>query len=154
MGPPAADTKPGYLAWLVPLVWLAWWSVWALLTLPWRGLESAPQWQRVEWLPFSFARPRDWALNLLFFVPFGVLGAAVGWRSRHVVVSGALVALVAEALQLFSRYRFPATTDVVLDIMGVTLGVAVAGVFTSPRLYEQRHPDCSGCGSLSPSNRE
>jgi glycopeptide antibiotics resistance protein len=126
---PAEGTKPGYRAWLVPLVWLAWWSVWALLTLPWRGLESTPQWQRMEWLPFSFSRPRDWALNLLFFVPFGVLGAAVGWSSRRVVASGAVVALVAEAVQLFSRYRFPATTDLVLDVMGVALGVAAAGVF-------------------------
>ena len=133
MGPPAADTKPGYFAWLVPVVWFAWWSVWALLTLPWRGLESAPQWQRVEWLPFSFARPRDWALNLLFFVPFGVMGVAAGWRSRRVVVLGALVALVAEAVQLFSRYRFPATTDVVLDVMGVALGVVVAGVLRNGR---------------------
>jgi glycopeptide antibiotics resistance protein len=133
VGPPAAGARPGYLAWLVPVVWFAWWSVWALLTLPWRGLESAPQWQRMEWLPFGSARPRDWALNLLFFVPFGVLGVAAGWRARRVVVLGALVALAAEALQLFSRYRFPATTDVVLDVIGVALGVAAAGVLRNGR---------------------
>jgi glycopeptide antibiotics resistance protein len=144
VGPPAADTKPGYLAWLVPVGWFAWWSVWALLTLPWRGLESAPQWQRMEWLPFSFARPRDWALNLLFFAPFGVLGVAAGWKSRRVVILGALVALAAEALQLFSRYRFPATTDVVLDVMGVALGVAAAGVFRNGR-DERREIARSGC---------
>ena len=146
MGPPAANTKPGSHAWLVPVAWFAWWSVWALLTLPWRGLEPAPQWHRMEWMPFSVARPRDWALNLLFFVPFGVLGVAAGWRFRHVVVAGALVALVAEALQLFSRYRFPATTDIVLDVVGVALGVAAAAVVKAGYGRDERREIAeSGC---------
>ena len=111
--------------WWIPFAWL--------ISLPWRGFTIAPQWSRVHWIPFTDPadRPRDFVLNVLFFVPFGVsLGRTRTW---YVVALGAaLVSLSAEATQLFGTVRYPSATDVTAAVVGATLGAALV------RLTERR----------------
>lgn len=103
--------------WWIPLAWL--------ISLPWRGFTIVPQWSRVHWIPFTDPadRPRDFVLNILFFVPFGAsLGRTRAW---YVVAAGAaLVSLSAEATQLFGSVRYPSATDVSAAVVGATLGAA------------------------------
>ena len=108
------------------LLWLGWWGIWALITLPWDGLEAEPQWQRVGWGLFEFSGRRravlDAGLNLLIFVPFGLLGGHSKWRTGVTVGLAALVSFATEALQLFTVSRHPSTTDLLMNITGAAVG--------------------------------
>jgi len=72
----------------------------------------------------------DVGLNLLAFVPFGLLGAhtvagAVGDRRRRVLLVtllGFFLSLGVETLQVFTRNRIPSSTDVVTNTLGACLG--------------------------------
>jgi glycopeptide antibiotics resistance protein len=101
--------------WWIPLAWV--------ISLPWRGFTIVPQWSRVHWIPFTDPadRPRDFVLNILFFVPFG---ASLGRRHRWyaVALAAALVSLSAEATQLFGTVRYPSATDVTAAVVGATAG--------------------------------
>jgi glycopeptide antibiotics resistance protein len=101
--------------WWIPLAWL--------ISLPWSGFTIVPQWSRVHWIPFTDPadRPRDFVLNVLFFVPFGAsLGRAQQWYV--VALAAALVSLSAEATQLFGTVRYPSATDVTAAVIGATAG--------------------------------
>jgi glycopeptide antibiotics resistance protein len=65
----------------------------------------------------------DIALNVLFYVPFGIVFA---WRGmgRTVLVAFA-VSVVAEAMQFFSANRFPGPMDVVCNVAGAIVGVPI-----------------------------
>jgi hypothetical protein len=106
--------------------WLAWWGFWAVVAFPWLSLDSSPHWQRVEWVPFHFTRPRDWLLNIVFFVAFGFLGTCARWRWRHDLTAAALSSLFTEIVQTFATARFPSTTDAVTNVAGAALGISVA----------------------------
>ena len=101
--------------WWIPFAWA--------ISLPWRGFTIVPQWSRVHWIPFTDPadRPRDFLLNVLFFVPFGLsLGRT---QTGYVVALGAaLVSLSAEATQLFGTVRYPSATDVTAAVVGAMLG--------------------------------
>lgn len=109
--------------------WLLWWVVWAVFALPWAGLGTTPQWQRIEWQPFYFMRPRDWLLNVMFFVPFGLLAAYVEWSFRRVVATAAVISLLVEVVQVFAKGRSPSTTDVITNVAGAMVGLFVATHF-------------------------
>lgn len=101
--------------WWIPLTWL--------ISLPWRGFTLEPQWTRVHWIPFTDPadRPRDFALNVLFFMPFGYSFA----RRRSWLLAPAVaaaVSLTAEATQLFGSVRYPSATDVTAAVIGAALG--------------------------------
>ena len=104
--------------------WLLWWFIWTAIALPWSGIDAEPHWDRVTWLPWHVIRTRDAVLNLLFFVPFGFLGRAQGWRGASTVALAASVALATETLQLFAPDRFPSTLDIVMNVAGACVGVA------------------------------
>ena len=104
--------------WWIPLAWV--------ISLPWRGFTLAPQWSRVHWIPFTDPadRPRDFVLNVLFFVPFGVsLGRSQ--RMHAVALAAALVSLSAESTQLFGTVRYPSATDVTAAVIGASVGAAL-----------------------------
>jgi VanZ like family len=103
--------------------WVAWWGLWALITLPWGASEPSPQWDRVEWVPFQFGLLRDAVLNFLFFVPFGML-ARRGRRVGAVLAAAAAVSLMTELIQLYGAGRYPSATDVVVNIAGAAAGAA------------------------------
>lgn len=73
---------------------------------------------------------RGQLLNVLAFVPLGIIATRLGWRPRTVIVVGFAVSLLTEFLQLFSTRRYPSTTDLILNTMGVLLGVAIAVAVT------------------------
>ena len=107
----------------IPL-WV-WWI--ALTWLPWAGFTLVPQWSRVHWIPFTDPadRPRDFVLNVLFFVPFGYSFA----RRRRwplALLAAAVVSLSAEATQLFGTVRYPSATDVAAAVAGAAIGAGLA----------------------------
>jgi glycopeptide antibiotics resistance protein len=104
--------------------WLLWWVIWTAIALPWSGIDAEPHWERVTWLPWQLLRTRDAVLNLLFFVPFGVLAKAQGWRGASTVALAASVALATETAQLFAPDRFPSALDIVMNVAGAFAGVA------------------------------
>lgn len=113
--------------------WRLWWVLWAALAVPWRDVGAVPQWQRVEWLPFAHVRPRDWALNFLFFLLFGGLAAQRGWSVTSVMLVAAALSLSTELTQLFAPTRYPSITDVITNVAGAALGILLA-----TRLLAQR----------------
>lgn len=101
-----------------------WLFLWARIGLPWRSFQWTPSFRSVELIPFQVGSLRTYVLNVLAFVPFGIIGTRLGWHPRSVIVAGAGVSALTELSQLFSRARFPSITDVILNTSGALLGVA------------------------------
>lgn len=114
----------------------AWWSFLILIvSLPWIGFTPRPQWNRVHPVPFTDPEdtPRDLALNVALFVPFGFWFAGGRRRSQalaQAAVAAAVVSLVAETPQLFSTMRNPSATDVFSAIVGGSAGAALRLVWS------------------------
>ena len=105
---------------------LAVWCVfWAWIAVPWRSFRPLPSFRHVELIPFTTGSARSHVLNVLVFVPLGILTARLGWRPRSVVLVAAGVSGTTEILQLFSTRRFPSTTDVILNVVGAIIGLLV-----------------------------
>ena len=107
-------------------LWVWWIALTWLISLPWRGFTAEPQWWRVHWIPFTDPadRPRDFVLNVLFFVPFGYSFARRQiWLLAPCVA--ALVSVSAEATQLFGTVRYPSATDVTAAIIGAAVGAGI-----------------------------
>ena len=64
-------------------------------------------------------------LNVLAFVPFGVLGAGFGWPAWQVALSAAGISGGTELLQLFSSRRYPSVTDLLMNTAGAALGAGI-----------------------------
>jgi len=72
----------------------------------------------------------DVSLNVVAFLPFGLLGAhavprTAGRSRRHVLVVtllGFVLSVSAEALQVFTRNRIPSSTDVAANALGAWIG--------------------------------
>ena len=107
------------------------WKWWVLVVMvvsgPWFGVTSKPQWDRVTWIPFlgKEDKPSDMAANILIFVPFG-WSYITGRPSRRGLASaigaGALVSFCAEAPQLFFLSRDPSATDLLMGVVGTVVG--------------------------------
>ena len=71
---------------------------------------------------------KDAVVNILLYVPLGFFFK----RERHAVSTvvgfAAALSLAAELSQLFSHSRFPATTDVVCNMIGASAGAFIAQV--------------------------
>jgi len=105
---------------------VGWFLLWARIALPWQSFQSAPSFRRVELVPFQVGSPRTFVLNLLVFVPLGFLGMRLGWRPRTVILLASAVSALTEVSQLFSRGRYPSITDLILNMSGALIGVAIA----------------------------
>ena len=98
---------------------------WAWVATPWRSFRLSPSLERVELIPFVDGSPRTQILNLLAFVPLGVIGVRLGWSPRTVALIGAGASALTEVLQLFSSRRHPSITDLILNTAGVLIGILI-----------------------------
>jgi glycopeptide antibiotics resistance protein len=108
------------------LAFVAWLCVWVWIAVPWRSFQSTPTFQRVELIPFAIPGTRTQVLNLLAFVPVGLLGVRLGWRPGTILLVAAGLSGVTEVLQLFSTTRYPSTTDFILNTAGALAGMTIA----------------------------
>jgi len=105
--------------------------------VPWRGFDPAGHWHRVGWIPFV-SRPigaRDIVGNLLLFVPLGAF-IALHARRPALLRTGMIAftcSLFGEWSQIYSRYRYPTTQDILLNVIGAL--VAAYGVDYLRRRY-------------------
>jgi glycopeptide antibiotics resistance protein len=79
--------------------WPLWVLVIAIVSGPWFGVVTHPQWDRLTLIPFSGSedKPKDMAVNMLLFVPFGwSFAKSRGGRVSTAAVIGA-AALVSRA---------------------------------------------------------
>jgi glycopeptide antibiotics resistance protein len=108
----------------------------------WRPLvDGSLRGARVEWVPLTHACRAhgygclyDRVVNVLGFIPFGVLGALLPVRGSTRMARALRVTWVAfglsfsiEAAQLLLPSRFPSTADVLLNAAGAWLGAMAAG---------------------------
>jgi glycopeptide antibiotics resistance protein len=82
--------------------------------------------RRVVLVPFRDGRPMGHVLNVLLFVPAGVIGMGLGWPAARVLGAGAAVSAGTEFSQLFTRRRVASVTDLILNTTGTGLGIALA----------------------------
>lgn len=135
------------------VLWLAWTLVIvAVTTLPWRDATGHPHWDKVAWIPFRSGPVEAWELvaNLLLFLPFGYLGwrwaarrrppsiSGRGRRGRWLrlgfpLAAGGALSVAVEFAQVFIHGRFPSTGDVVMNVLGVGVGLVVAAAWRRPR---------------------
>ena len=114
--------------------WPLWVVVIAIASGPWFGIVRHPQWDRLTLVPFhgSEDKPRDVAVNLLMFVPFGwSFAKSRGGRMTTVqaIGAGALVSIAVEIPQLFYKLRDPSATDVVMAMIGTAAGSLASQAF-------------------------
>jgi hypothetical protein len=100
-----------------------WLIGWGYFGLPRRRFTPRPRFDRVEWVPFFEAHPRDLILNLLYYFVFGVIAAKLGKRDSLIVACGAALSAATEFSQLFVLRRHPSATDFIANTAGVVLGV-------------------------------
>jgi VanZ family protein len=127
--------------WAIPragVLLVGWLVIWAVCGLPWTTFTAHPNWARVRWMPLpryyasfvellSYNRVDD-LLNLGFYVPFGILGVARGWRLTRAIGSGVILSLITESAQLFATDREASSVDLVTNVTGTIVG-AIAGVY-------------------------
>jgi glycopeptide antibiotics resistance protein len=97
---------------------------------PWRGFDPVGHWHRVGWIPFV-SRPIgvfDVVGNVLLFVPLGASITLHAQRSalRRTAAAAFACSLFGEWSQIYSRYRYPTTQDILLNVIGAV--VAAYGV--------------------------
>lgn len=114
---------------LTSLVLLAGWTATiGVLVVPLGRYRQNPTWRRVAWIPFV-SRPltlRDNIRNVMLYVPFGYLHARAGLSRARTVVHATALSSVTESTQIYSRGRYPSTTDVVCNSLGALVGFALA----------------------------
>ena len=106
------------------MLFLVWFTAWAVFSLPWTSATSTPHWERVR-RPYvhSYSRIRlDHILNLLFYVPVAPLLGALGWPISAGIGMATVMSLTAEGSQVFSEDRAPNGNDVVANIAGAAAG--------------------------------
>ena len=118
----------------VRLALLLWGMGWAYVATPWRSFRSRPSLRNVELIPFLDGSLRTQVLNVLVFVPLGIIGTRLGWSPRTVALVGVSISALTELLQLFSTRRHPSVTDVILNVTGTLIGVALAVAWSNARV--------------------
>ena len=101
---------------------------------PWFGIVRHPQWDRLTLVPFTGSedKPKDMAVNMLLFVPFGwSFAKSRGGRVSTAAAIGAaaLVSVAVEIPQLFYKLRDPSTTDVTMAMIGAAAGSLASQTF-------------------------
>ena len=111
---------------MMRLALACWLCVWARIGFPWRSFQWTPSFRHLQLIPSMEGSLRGQLLNVLAFVPLGIIATRLGWRPRTVIVVGFAISFVTEFLQLFSTRRYPSTTDLILNTAGVVVGVVIA----------------------------
>jgi VanZ family protein len=103
----------------------AWLAAVLLVTL-------APFWPlRAEARGFAAASrlgPPDFALNVLLFLPAGVLFALAGKRTSACTAASALLSLAIESAQMWIPHRHPSQLDVLANALGALIGALAVRV--------------------------
>jgi glycopeptide antibiotics resistance protein len=102
--------------------------------MPWRSFRARPSLQNLELIPFQDGSSRTQVLNVLVFIPLGIIGIRLSWSSRTVALLGAGISAMAELLQLFSTRRHPSVTDLILNVTGTLIGIALAVGWSNSRV--------------------
>lgn len=107
--------------------WPLWVVVIAIVSGPWFGIVTHPQWDRLTLIPFAGSedKPKDMAVNMLLFVPFGwsfAKSRAGRVSTAAAIGAAALVSIAVEIPQLFYKLRDPSATDVTMAIIGAAVG--------------------------------
>ena len=105
---------------------VAWLVGWAAFSVPWSSFTSRPEVGQVDLIPFNKARRADQVLNFLYYVPAGALGIGLGFGPVATLAGATGLSAAAEATQIFSRRRFPAATDLMLNSAGALVGAGLA----------------------------
>jgi hypothetical protein len=92
------------------------------------------EWHRDPWTMLHPAYLEDSVLNLLGFLPFGLLvclyvrGGGAGWVASWLfaVLAGALLSALIEGVQIWLPARVSSATDLVLNSVGSALGATMA----------------------------
>ena len=103
-----------------------WYAAWCYVAVPWRSFRPNASFRRVELIPFADGSLRTQMLNMLVFVPLGLIGIRLGWGPKTVALVGVGTSILTELLQLFSARRHPSITDVILNTTGILIGIALA----------------------------
>ena len=101
------------------------------------------------WAP-TLIVPRDVAINVLMYVPFGVFGflsVRAGYHRHWLRLVGRIVLLALlfsaanEAFQLYTVDRFASITDIVSAVIGAFIGSVAVGLLSrSPTTDVSRDP--------------
>ena len=101
-----------------------------VVVVPWWSFQNHSHWARIRWMPFISppVRPGDIMGNVLLYVPFGYFAYSNSrHRGRLAGVGGAaLLSCMTEFTQVFSHGRFPSVQDVLMNVVGGAIGVALA----------------------------
>jgi glycopeptide antibiotics resistance protein len=102
---------------------LAAWLVATLLATlaPFWPLRSAPR----TFAAASRLGPLDFVLNIVLFLPCGVLLAMLGRRTSTAMAAAALLSLAVESAQMWIPHRYPSQLDVLANALGALLGALV-----------------------------
>jgi glycopeptide antibiotics resistance protein len=103
-------------------------------------IGSAGRWAPYEpglWAPLLI-RPRDIAVNVGLYVPFGVCGMLALRRTDargvwRVTIIALLFSFAVESLQLYTADRVASLTDIVSACVGTLAGASAAAWWASPR---------------------
>jgi hypothetical protein len=109
-----------------------WWGIVAAAITLW---PSAGGSRTLSWcIACGEAGLAEWLLNVLLFVPLGVLLRGLGARARRVIATGALLSLCIEALQwLVVAGRTTSVGDLLANTLGTALGVGLLALWPSLR---------------------
>jgi len=118
--------------------------------LPWRGFDPEGHWHRIGWIPFVSSPIGIFEVvgNLLLFVPLGASIALHAQRSalRRTAAVALACSLFGEWSQIYSRYRYPSTQDIFINVVGAV--VAAYGVeYLRRRRQERAEARASWAGS-------
>ena len=105
---------------------VAWLVGWAVFSVPWSSFTTHPQVEQVNLIPFHKARRADQLRNFLYYLPAGAIGIGLGLGPVSTVAGATMLSAAAEGSQVFSRQRFPSTTDLMLNTAGALVGAGIA----------------------------
>ena len=104
---------------------IVWGLAWAGFGIPWTGMTNHAHWGVIRWSLIPRRRSIDDAfLNLLFYVPLGMLGRSFQ-RPGVIIAVGFACSLTTELIQVYSHTRTPALLDIVTNTAGTIVGVAL-----------------------------
>jgi glycopeptide antibiotics resistance protein len=104
---------------------IAWALAWAGFGIPWTGMTIHTHWGVIRWSMIPSRRTIDDAiLNLLFYIPLGMLGRTFQ-RAGVIIAVGFACSITTELIQVFSHTRTPTLLDLVMNTGGTIVGVAL-----------------------------
>lgn len=83
----------------------------------------------ILWIPFDQGVDMSTFLNILAFIPLGILLTIMWETFNHfapILILGVLFSLIIEAGQLFTLYRYSDINDVIMNTIGVLIGWVIA----------------------------